>query len=235
MTKTLIAFPKIRQYRQVIRTVKMLTKEINANSTDQQNDELPSLKFKGTIKLHGTNAGIIKSTSEDGDTHFYCQSRNEVLDYPHRDNAGFAQWISQIPDVIDELFETFKEIPNLALFGEWCGKGIQKGVGISALDKMFVIFAIQHFHLDDQKSTWIDVDTSLLTKFNQHQIFHIDQFQTFEVEIDFNSPGLVQNHLAHITENVEKEEANVGPLSKLSWNGAQAYRRPRAYPPARGS
>lgn len=81
------------------------------------------------------------------------------------------------------------------MYGEWCGKAIQKGVGVSELDKMFVIFAVK---ADD---VWLDVTPSIMYE----RIFHVKQFPHWTMEIDFNNPELSQTRLVELTNMVEDE------------------------------
>ena len=37
----------------------------------------------------------------------------------------------------------------VTVFGEWCGKGIQKGVAINQLEKMFIIFELKLSYDDE--------------------------------------------------------------------------------------
>jgi len=197
-------FPKIGQFRQ---TIKSITDRVRYKGKDENENpifaKLPTVKFEGTVKLHGTNAGIIKS----GTTH-YCQSRNEILNYPQKDNAGFALFVYRIPEVINELFKTIAENnENVSIYGEWCGGNIQKGVGINGLEKMFVIFAVkvEDFSTDEYFSKWIDINPQIIEQFNKDNIYHIKQFPHYEIEIDFNNPAESQNKLIELTNSVEKQ------------------------------
>ncbi len=67
---------------------------------------------------------------------------------------------------------------------------------------MFVIFAIK---IDDN---WIDLPKKLFD--NENGIYNILQFPTFEVNIDFNNPELIQNDLINMTIEVE----NCCPVGK---------------------
>ena len=87
----------------------------------------------------------------------------------------------------------------VAVYGEWCGQGIQKGVAISALTKMFVIFSI------NVNGNWIDGKTLPSMKFEGAGIYDINDFTNYECLIDFEQPELAQAWLAAITENVENE------------------------------
>ena len=206
-------FPKIHQFRQTIKAVQMNArydgKDANGDATFDPTKPVPKLKFEGTVKLHGTNAGLIKSGHKaEGKSIYHCQSRQNNLNYPHSDNAGFGMFIHQLgQEVIDDLFYTITPIDDVLIFGEWCGGNIQKNVGINGLPKMFVIFAVKFGYTRDDgyDERWYDVNPKLFEKFNEHNIYHIKQFPTFELEIDFDNPGLAQNKLGEITLEVERE------------------------------
>ena len=59
----MIKFPSIEQFRNVIRHVKskaqFVGKDENGDPVYDQSIPLPTLQFCGTVKLHGTNAGIV--------------------------------------------------------------------------------------------------------------------------------------------------------------------------------
>ena len=89
---TMIRFPSIEQFRTVIRHVQQQTryvgKDENGDAIYNASKPLPTLKFRGTVKLHGTNAGIVYDFETDD---FTYQSRERVLTLT-QDNAGFMQW-----------------------------------------------------------------------------------------------------------------------------------------------
>lgn len=103
-----------------------------------------TMKYRGKIKLHGTNAGI---TVHDG---LYIAQRREGITTVgdcSKGNYGFAQWVEDHKD----YWTTFARVRRhcnapITIFGEWCGPGVVKGKGtaISMLDhKIFAIFAVQ--------------------------------------------------------------------------------------------
>jgi hypothetical protein len=185
-------YPSIEQFRNVIRDVRAIHdyqgKDEEGKAIYQHKDNYPTLKFQGTVKLHGTNSGIAKYS--DGRIEF--QSRERVLTL-EQDNAGFMA--TMMPKDLAFLFSglSFKEYA--VVYGEWCGGNIQKGVAINGLEKMFVIFGIK---VDD---VWIELPKHLYD--NENGIYNILQFQTYEVEIDFNHPELVQNKIIEMTISVE--------------------------------
>lgn len=185
-------YPSIEQFRNVIRTVK-------ANHDFQGNDEegkaiyqhlsnYPTLQFKGTVKLHGTNAGVVKYI----DQRVEFQSRERVLSLD-QDNAGFMTAMSELN--WHKLLRRFCFTDYIAVYGEWCGGNVQKGVAINGLKKMFVIFGIK---IDD---SWIELPADF--HFNHDGIYNILQFPTYDIEIDFNAPALIQNDLVEKTIQVE--------------------------------
>jgi hypothetical protein len=116
---------------------------------------------------------------------------------------------------------------KIAIFGEWCGTGIQKGVAIAQLPKMFVIFAVKAIDAEGN-GTWLDISEDEQCLFccgddgNDLSIQSIYDFPTYEVDIDFNYPELSQNKMIEITEAVEAE-CPVGKYFFNSMNGATVW------------
>lgn len=79
-----------------------------------------------TEKIDGTNASIW--ITEDGD--IYAAKRSGFIT-PEKDNFGFAAWVESNKQ---ELLKLGKG----RHFGEWYGKGINRGYGLS--DKRFALF-----------------------------------------------------------------------------------------------
>ena len=102
---------------------------------------------------------------------------------------------AMIQKKLDFLFSGLDFKDYAIIYGEWCGGNIQKGVAINGLEKMFVIFGIK---VDDN---WIELPNDLYD--NEIGIYNILQFQTYEVEIDFNNPELSQNKIIEMTLSVE--------------------------------
>lgn len=195
----MIKYPHLEQFRNAIRAVservRYVGKDENGKAIFNQN-LLPTLKYKGHVKLHGTNASIAKNVLTD---ETWYQSRERIIT-PVNDNAGFASFCYRNRSVFDNIFS--KIIINnsdckcnVVIYGEWCGGNIQKGVAICELPKMFVIFGIK---VGDD---WVELSPDYENADNL--IFCINRFKTFDIEIDFNNPELSQNKLAAITEEVE--------------------------------
>mgnify|MGYP000001621961 FL=1 len=186
-------YPSIEQFRNVIRSVKAIHdyqgKDDDGKAIYQHKENYPTLKFQGTVKLHGTNASVVKYS--DGRLEF--QSRERVLSL-EEDNAGFMA--TMVNKDLEFLFSQFSSNDHIAIYGEWCGGNIQKGVAINGLEKMFVLFGIM---IDD---VWVELPKDLHN--NEIGVYNILQFPIYEIEIDFNNPEVIQNKLIEMTIAVEE-------------------------------
>ena len=197
-------FTEIGQFRNVVREVRShwdyQGRDANGDAIYQHSAPYPTLTFRGTVKLHGTNSAIVlykQSDFVDGEQyHFEFQSRENVLSL-ELDNAGFMRTMET--KNYRKLFDGIKFNQSCAIYGEWCGQGIQKSVAITQLPKMFVIFAVK---IDD---AYQDMKNFAHLKIEDQQIYNIMQFPNFSIDIDFNSPELMQNKLIELTTGVEKE------------------------------
>lgn len=199
---THIAFPSINQFRHVVQHVRRKASFIGLDDAGEPIYNLaakaPTLTFIGTVKLHGTNAAVV--FTPEG---VQFQSRERVLTW-EQDNAGFYAHMSQHTTELADLYVAVAEkagvygtcTNTIAVYGEWCGGNIQKGVAITGLPKMFVIFAIK------VNGEWISMDTTKLTN-EAASIYSIEQFDDYVITIDFEQPETAQNILASMTERVE--------------------------------
>ena len=91
-----------------------------------------------TEKIDGTNAQLFVAddrapiTLQSGRVvPFLCGSRNRWI-FPENDNRGFAKWAYENAASVLELLGPGRH------FGEWWGKGIQRGYGLN--EKRFSLF-----------------------------------------------------------------------------------------------
>lgn len=176
-------FSSIEQFRHIVKDV--------TETAEFHGQPLPKITFNGTVKIHGTNAGV----GWNGDK-IIIQSRNKEIS-TELDNCGFAQYVTINLDSFKDLCSHF-DGKEVRIYGEWCGKGIQKGVAVSELDKMFIIFTVT---VDNVNIDFKSVDFSHYHKSNIHSIH---EFQSWNIDIDFSSPESVQEKLMSITQQVEK-------------------------------
>lgn len=196
-------FTSIDQFRHTIRNVQHKAQfqglDEDGEPIMDRSAELPILKATGTVKLHGTNAGV--TLDDNGELEIWSRTRPITIE---RDNAGFAFFVKTNEDWFRDLLYNngkFAGREGLVLYGEWCGANIQKGVAIAELDKMFVVFAAKYLVGDETR--WLDV--CYLTSNPERRIFNIYDFPNYEITIDFNNPAEAQNKMVAITEAVEAE------------------------------
>lgn len=199
----MIKFPSIGQFRDVIRQVKRKAAFMGLNEAGEPiinpAPTLPTMSFRGSVKMHGTNAAIV---FQPGGTIF--QSRERELTH-EADNAGFYNHMAQHGDAlrriaskIESQLGLVKACDNIiAIFGEWCGGNIQAGVALNGLPKMFVVFAVQ------VNGQWVNIESMAWITNSAAGIYNINQFAQFGMTIDFEHPEVAQNALGAITEQVE--------------------------------
>lgn len=204
-----ISYPSIEQFRNVCSSiVRQATFEgLNAENNPIYNPGAtkPIITFEGTVKLHGTNAGVSYNYN-DG---IWAQSRENIIT-AQKDNAGFAFFVDTHTNAFLSLFDKLVtnndldlNFKTLTIFGEWVGKGIQKGVAVSNLEKSLFIFGAKVSHpTDEQVSYWIDTADLRSPTDN---IFNVRDYGVFNIDIDFNMPQLSQNNLIDLTVAIENE------------------------------
>ena len=213
--KKLIKYPSIEQFRTVVSNI---NRHFNFVGLDENGEAIydpslpkPVITFKGTVKLHGTN-GCVSYNALSG---MWGQSRENIIT-PEKDNAGFAFFAySHETELLRLFFDVAaKEDIDLhkntiSIYGEWVGKGIQKGVGITNLPKSFFIFGVKitpHTETEEElranPAYWVD---SSYLRDNDKGIYNIEDYTTYSIDIDFNMPQLVQNQLSELTIAVEEE------------------------------
>lgn len=221
--KKQISYPSIEQFRNVVSGI---TRRVTFDGIDADGNPIinplapkPTITFKGTVKLHGTNAGV----SYNYEHGVWAQSRENIITSA-KDNAGFAFFVETHPNVFINFFDKLAtnndidlNIYTLSIFGEWVGKGIQKGVAISNIDKSFFIFGAKVSKTTDETFNAYWIDSSELRS-TSNRIFNIEDYETFSVDIDFNMPQLSQNKLIELTEYVEKE-CPIGKVFGFSGTG----------------
>lgn len=208
--KKQISYPSIEQFRNVCSGI---ARRVTFDGFDKDGNPIvnplakkPILTFKGTVKLHGTNAGVSYNNQDS----IWAQSRENIITV-EKDNAGFAFFVETHKDVFIKLINFLAhahmvdlDLFTLTIYGEWVGKGIQRGVAISNIDKSFFIFGAKVSKPEDEDFNAYWISTDYISSATD-RIFNIENYETFSIDIDFNMPQLSQNKLIELTEAVEKE------------------------------
>ena len=209
--KKFIPYPKIGQLRSLISTIEHKAHYIGQDENDKPIYDLskknPTLTFTGSVKLHGTNAGVNFSRK----TGIYAQSRERLI-FIDNDNYGFAMFVEKNKKAFEKLFEPFYKYLKddnsiITIFGEWAGKGIQSGVAISQLDRFFAIFDVK-ISLSLENRFFLPISEWKNLRNNEARIFNTQDAQTWSIDLDFeNKLSLEQSikKMVDITANVEKQ------------------------------
>jgi hypothetical protein len=162
-------------------------------------DKKASIQYGAKIKLHGTNAAVRVSP----DNYVTAQSRSRDITVD-TDNCGFAQWVSLTHDAW--AFPPSRMNPEIfrgdvIYYGEWAGKGIQKGDAVTQLDqKYFFVFGVY-----DEESNTMIVDPAAIEK----TIPDLDQIVVLpwdficEGPLDFNDAEACDKFATELNENVK--------------------------------
>ena len=194
---------------------KTMSKFIHYNKTPHFHDAIRELRkvipqgekviLYGTVKLHGTNAGIV--FYGENKEHWHCQSRNRIIT-PQSDNYGFATWVHSHPTLIQKLQEDAKEIgahsDTVSYFGEWAGKGVFDNVGIGKLLKKWYIFIVNSG--TEENPVWDNPPTFSCVG-EVEGVSSPNMYKSFNYVLDPHDPVEVancQNYLATATKEVEE-------------------------------
>jgi len=206
---TIYKFPSIDQFRNCAKAVQA---KVQWRSLDENGDnvfdrtaKMPTLTFRGTTKAHGSNGGIIYDIASST---LQYQSRERVLELTS-DNAGFMLYMMSKEAALFSIFTHIHALSDvvypekIAIYGEWCGGSIQKGVSINGLAKMFIIFGIKV--IKGETHTWMDMAAVGNIAEPEHNIYNILDFGSYHIDIDFENSGRAVNEMIAITDAVEVE------------------------------
>lgn len=200
-------FSSIEQLRSIIKDVTSTTQfkglDSENNPVFDKTVVLPTLEFQGRVKIHGTNAAI----GYDG-KNYWMQSRSEILS-AENNNAGFYTFGMNIKEymlpIMDKIYQE-NHFDDIMVYGEFCGKGIQKGVAVSELEKRFVVFDVIGITHTEEGHNKVFLNQYISMFENEDNlVFNIDMFEKYTISIDFNNPKLSINKITDIVHSVEKE------------------------------
>jgi len=184
------------------------------------------LRFQGTVKTHGTHGDILF-----GDE-IQSQSRKRILS-EQSDNYKFCTWINSLSTNVRHKFmsDIRSRLPtdcttqDVIVAGEWCGKGVQHGVGISEFSRFWVFYDV--FYLgEDGHRKFIPIDAFQGVNNHDAGIWNVLDFQSFDITIDFSDPDEIKEiiipQLERITAQVEKACPVAHRLSNHHGGSAEA-------------
>jgi tRNA-binding EMAP/Myf-like protein len=164
-------------------------------------EALPRVTYRAKVKVDGTN-GAIHALPGGA---FAAQSRTRLLT-PDDDNYGFAAWAhGRAAELCAGLHA---RLGRAVVYGEWCGRGIQKRTAISRIEgNAFAVFAVQ---LGDpaRDTTRLVVDPERLRALlPAHPDVHVLPWHGEPVELDFADPERLRSGAERIDAMVADVEA----------------------------
>lgn len=204
-------YTHIEQFYQVARTISHLT---TSEEVPEHARVDPKVSYQGTVKLHGTNAGVI--CDEDG---LVAQSRSRVIT-PDDDNMGFATFVAgkeqteAIRDFEHKIrgWNAIGASKKLVFYGEWIGPGIQNGTALNKLpDRQWVLFAAKVVNGDE--SEYIDVVGHLLDEYKSANIHSVRDVRHWYLDVDF-SDELDRARALNLAEKWTQEVEEMCPYGK---------------------
>lgn len=188
-------FPKIGQFRHVVESVRRYVQfdglDDDGEPIYDETRPLPTLTARGTVKLNGTNVSVVLR-----DGRLVARSRTRELTV-EGDHFGFAAHVAAHEDAFRRLIQDAGG-EFCAVYGEWCGSGVQRGTAINQLDRMFVCFASVW-----RGEAWFDIRP--IRQNEKARIFNIADFGIYTVDVDFNNPAEAQVDLEWITSEIVAE------------------------------
>lgn len=190
------------------------------NTSIDPSHAVSTVVYTGTVKLHGTNAGVY---IEDGGATFQPQSRNRVLSVDN-DNLGFAKFITD-PDRQSALMELVDDIlcsnmiprdTPITVFGEFIGPGIQQKVAITKLpERQFVVFGVA---VGENQDRFIN-GKSLPQSSGQLGILSITDVPVWEEVVDFRDQDSVDSFAECVTNYTTRVDENCPWGAKFGIDG----------------
>jgi hypothetical protein len=174
----MISFPSIEQFRTVVKFV-----NLNFNI-------LPTIRYRGTVKVHGTNVGIGYDVGED---RLWVQSRSRVIT-PEADNEGCAKFVEDNKDAVIELLrDRFPDAQTVVLYGEWSNANDMRKYA----KRVIILFKVLV-----NGSYWLSEDE--IKKLSVGEVItNCYAFPTYEVDIDFSNPHEAQAKIVELVSQIE--------------------------------
>lgn len=204
----MIPFPHISLFRNVLAYVE----HVNTDPEVPKQYRITSpVTFEGSIKLHGSNCGVVWSAADDSLT---AQSR-EVGLTPTKDYKGFAKFVDEHAVQIRTLISITRgylseDVRKVALYGEWVGVGVQsksKGAAVAKFDpKHWALFAAWAVFGDGDP---VDVTHLVLGALPvTDRIGNVRQAGNWTLVVDFSDPASITaavDEAARITASIEAQ------------------------------
>lgn len=174
---------------------------------EQHTLDFPTLTFKGTEKIHGTN-GAVCFNNQDG---LWVQSNSTII-APGSDNEGCATAVLANKDSWLELIDATALCNNinlnthtLTIYFEWCGGNIMRGnSALYGEEKMAMVFAqIKISEISNvENHEWISIE-DIPIEIPKAKIFNVLNYPRYQIVLDLNKPKECETELAKLINAIE--------------------------------
>ena len=187
---TMKKFSHIGQLYQAVRYVEHVNGDPEVPERYKIHDPV---NYRGSVKLHGACCGAACTPEA-----IVPQSKTIPL-IDGVDFKGFARFLAgdaqqkAVREIEARVRKEAKLAPEvlLTLFGEWCGPGVEGGMGISLLpEKQWVLFSA--CVTEDGESRYLDVEWAVGDWYKDARIFCILDIPTWEISIDLADKASVE-------------------------------------------
>lgn len=224
------SFPSIGQFRHAVADVEHHATYVGQDVANRpmydKSRAKPTLAFRGTTKLHGSNLGL-RFELVGAEQGVYAQSRERFLvpdspQAPGTDNYRFAAWtqgpgreqVAWLHAALVALManQSDLDVVTVHVFGELCGPSVNGKTAIGQLQDRWYLLRVLATTADNVE-VWLPID-ELATEYRRvlesasssaeaGNIKFISDFDTFQIDIDFNKPESALAELERLTLEVE--------------------------------
>lgn len=179
-----INFSSIKQFDDIYDRVDKMCKK--------SGKELPRLTFEGTVAVKGIPAAICYSRSKKGYIDFWTQYEDGLVNKDN-DEHGFVQFVEdKFIDIEREIGALADSIgllegQDIAVFGQFCGNGIQEEYAISKLESTFIVSDVQLVSGDHKESIFKDRVFSSENPTAPEGFHNVHDFVKYNAVVDFKN------------------------------------------------
>lgn len=222
MSLEFVKFPSINKFED----------HFNAKSSIYHTNNPQTWTLYGSPKLHGSNASIVFALGE-----MQIQSRNRILSI-ESDNLGFAAYANnpkireflepRVQAIVNSFQESFEfqglvdklpkgEIIGGAIYGEWCGQGVQKSVGVSQVERFFAPFDVCALYKTKDEIIQLWLNTEFLDGFRNEELRILPVPELWVILLKTNDIDIIQTAIAEMQE-ITLQVENECPFARMEFD-----------------
>ncbi len=204
-----ITMSKIGKFTDTIQDIKRRVYYVdtleNGDIVLDETRKLPEVTYSCTVKTHGTFAGIVYDGQD-----IQAESKGNLITTKD-DNAGFAEFVEYNKDYFKLCMSELcveNDLEEVAIMGEWVGKGINKGTAIHQLpNKTYIMFGIKFKIRGEEGYKWSQMPWEILKVISDKElnIRSVFEFDHKNITVDYNNPKEALIELDRFLDRIENE------------------------------